>query len=162
MSDRTIFQEPCLFTLAAGLCRTDHRLGSSRLSRPRDRLRPLITPPNSCVLLRLLSQLENSLSLSKDAPLTRPVHRFGRILAIPRLGGLHYRYQRQAACVAIEFHSVCGFNARVQPLSIFLQNPDFSVSLLEWQSKDLRQSRRLDFVNRSKRSVLEPLEVATC
>jgi len=38
------------------------------------------------------------LSLSKDAPDTRPVHptRLGRVIAIPQ-GGLHHRYERRAA-----------------------------------------------------------------
>ena len=47
-------------TLATCVCRTNHRLHSPRLSRPRDRLRPIITPPNSSSLLRLLSRIENS------------------------------------------------------------------------------------------------------
>jgi hypothetical protein len=39
---------------------------------------------------------------------------------------------------------------------------ELALVLLDLESKDLRQSRRLDVVNRSKRSVFEPLEVATC
>jgi transposase InsO family protein len=39
------------------------------------------------------------LSLDKDAPETRPVPAAaaGRIVAIPQVGGLHHRYERQAA-----------------------------------------------------------------
>src|SRR2546425_647537 len=39
------------------------------------------------------------LSLSKDAPVSRPVASAadGRIVAIPHVGGLHHRYERQAA-----------------------------------------------------------------
>lgn len=39
------------------------------------------------------------LSLDKDAPETRPVQAAdaGRIVAIPQVGGLHHRYERQAA-----------------------------------------------------------------
>jgi hypothetical protein len=39
------------------------------------------------------------LSLEKDAPEPRPVQppEIGRIIAIPRVGGLHHRYQRRAA-----------------------------------------------------------------
>jgi putative transposase len=37
------------------------------------------------------------LSLDKDAPVPRPVHLAGRIVAIPQLGGLHHRYERRAA-----------------------------------------------------------------
>ena len=37
------------------------------------------------------------LSLNKDAPVTRPVQSAGRIVAIPQVGGLHHRYERQAA-----------------------------------------------------------------
>ena len=34
------------------------------------------------------------LSLGKDAPIGRPIDRFGRIIAEPMVGGLHYRYAR--------------------------------------------------------------------
>jgi hypothetical protein len=34
------------------------------------------------------------LSLGKDPPLGRPLERFGRIIAEPMVGGLHYRYAR--------------------------------------------------------------------
>jgi putative transposase len=39
------------------------------------------------------------LSLEKDAPEPRPVERHdeARIVEIPRVGGLHHRYTRQAA-----------------------------------------------------------------
>jgi putative transposase len=39
------------------------------------------------------------LGLGKDAPISRPVQPVGtgRILAIPQVGGLHYRYERVAA-----------------------------------------------------------------
>jgi hypothetical protein len=39
------------------------------------------------------------LSLDKDAPETRPVQDAGagRIVAVPQVGGLHHRYERQAA-----------------------------------------------------------------
>ena len=39
------------------------------------------------------------LSLSKDAPVSRPVASpsDGEIVAIPQLGGLHHRYERRAA-----------------------------------------------------------------
>jgi len=39
------------------------------------------------------------LSLAKDAPQSRPVQgpEVGRIVAIPQVGGLHYRYERRAA-----------------------------------------------------------------
>ena len=47
-------------TLATCLCRTNHRLDSTRLSRPDDRLQPIITSPNSSFLPRLLSWVENS------------------------------------------------------------------------------------------------------
>jgi hypothetical protein len=33
-------------------------------------------------------------SLAKDAPFTRPIERFGEIVAYPILGGLHHRYAR--------------------------------------------------------------------
>ena len=34
------------------------------------------------------------LSLAKDAPISRPIERFGRIFAEPLIGGLHHRYAR--------------------------------------------------------------------
>ncbi len=34
------------------------------------------------------------LSLGKDAPISRPIAQFGRIIAEPMVGGLHYRYAR--------------------------------------------------------------------
>jgi len=34
------------------------------------------------------------LSLSKDAPIHRPIHRFGRIISVRVLGGLHHQYCR--------------------------------------------------------------------
>ena len=39
------------------------------------------------------------LSLGKDAPTPRPVQppEMGKVVALPVLGGLHHRYERQAA-----------------------------------------------------------------
>jgi transposase InsO family protein len=34
------------------------------------------------------------LSLGKDAPITRPIEQFGRVIAEPMVGGLHHRYAR--------------------------------------------------------------------
>jgi len=44
-------------------------------------------------------QSRTHLSLSKDAPIPRPVatRGDGRVVAIPQVGGLHYRYERRAA-----------------------------------------------------------------
>ncbi len=39
-------------------------------------------------------QVRTHLSLGKDAPCTRPIERFGDIIAQPILGGLHHRYAR--------------------------------------------------------------------
>jgi hypothetical protein len=46
-----------------------------------------------------LAQRAASLSLNKDCPLPRPVQRpsAGNIIAFPEVGGLHHRYERQAA-----------------------------------------------------------------
>jgi transposase InsO family protein len=33
-------------------------------------------------------------SLNKDSPISRPVHRTGRIISHPVLGGLHHQYAR--------------------------------------------------------------------
>jgi len=40
------------------------------------------------------NEVRTHLSLSKDAPCTRPIERFGDIIAQPILGGLHHRYAR--------------------------------------------------------------------
>ena len=40
------------------------------------------------------NEARTHLSLGKDAPIHRPFERFGRIVAIPALGGLHHRYCR--------------------------------------------------------------------
>jgi transposase InsO family protein len=40
------------------------------------------------------NNVRTHLSLGKDAPLTRPVQRFGSIVARPILGGLHHEYCR--------------------------------------------------------------------
>jgi putative transposase len=61
---------------------------------------------NETHLRRLLSEYliyyhgaRTHLSLEKDAPEPRPVERHdeARIVEIPRVGGLHHRYTRQAA-----------------------------------------------------------------
>src|SRR5262245_33520587 len=40
------------------------------------------------------NEVRTHLSLGKDAPCTRPIERFGDIIALPILGGLHHRYAR--------------------------------------------------------------------
>jgi hypothetical protein len=40
------------------------------------------------------NDIRTHLSLAKDAPLVRPVQRFGSIAATPILGGLHHEYCR--------------------------------------------------------------------
>ena len=40
------------------------------------------------------NEVRTHLSLGKDAPCTRPIERFGDIIAQPILGGLHHRYVR--------------------------------------------------------------------
>jgi hypothetical protein len=44
-------------------------------------------------------QSRTHLSLSKDAPIPRPIAApgDGRVVAIPQVGGLHHRYERHAA-----------------------------------------------------------------
>ena len=54
------------------------------------------------VLTRYFTYYEQSrthLSLSKDAPIPRAIAMpsDGRVVAIPQVGGLHHRYERQAA-----------------------------------------------------------------
>jgi exoribonuclease II len=43
---------------------------------------------------RYYNEMRTHLSLGKDAPCTRPIERFGDIIAQPILGGLHHRYAR--------------------------------------------------------------------
>jgi transposase InsO family protein len=40
------------------------------------------------------NEVRTHLSLQKDAPLSREVRRFGRVLSLPLLGGLHHQYVR--------------------------------------------------------------------
>ena len=40
------------------------------------------------------NQVRTHVSLEKDAPFTRPVERYGDIVAYPILDGLHHRYAR--------------------------------------------------------------------
>ena len=40
------------------------------------------------------NEARTHLSLGKDAPIRRPIERFGRIIAEPMVGGLHHRYAR--------------------------------------------------------------------
>jgi transposase InsO family protein len=40
------------------------------------------------------NEVRTHVSLGKDAPCTRAIDRFGRIVACPNLGGLHHRYAR--------------------------------------------------------------------
>jgi transposase InsO family protein len=40
------------------------------------------------------NETRTHLSLNKDAPVSRPIERFGRIIAAPMVGGLHRRYAR--------------------------------------------------------------------
>jgi transposase InsO family protein len=40
------------------------------------------------------NQARTHLALQKDAPLKRPIQRYGRIAAIPVLAGLHHQYVR--------------------------------------------------------------------
>jgi hypothetical protein len=40
------------------------------------------------------NEVRTHVSLGKDAPCTRPIERFGEVVAHPILGGLHYRYAR--------------------------------------------------------------------
>jgi transposase InsO family protein len=40
------------------------------------------------------NELRTHLSLNKDAPIHRPIHRIGRIIPVPILGGLHHQYCR--------------------------------------------------------------------
>ena len=40
------------------------------------------------------NETRTHLSLGKDAPISRPIERFGRVIAEPMVGGLHHRYAR--------------------------------------------------------------------
>jgi transposase InsO family protein len=40
------------------------------------------------------NEVRTHVSLEKDAPCTRPIERFGDVVAYPILGGLHHRYAR--------------------------------------------------------------------
>jgi transposase InsO family protein len=40
------------------------------------------------------NEVRTHVSLGKDTPCTRPIERYGDIVAYPILGGLHHRYAR--------------------------------------------------------------------
>jgi transposase InsO family protein len=40
------------------------------------------------------NEARTHLSLAKDAPISRPIEQFGRLIAKPMVGGLHHRYAR--------------------------------------------------------------------
>jgi transposase InsO family protein len=44
--------------------------------------------------LSYYNELRTHLSLNSDAPVHRPIDRFGRIIPLPILGGLHHQYCR--------------------------------------------------------------------
>ena len=45
-------------------------------------------------ILKAYNAVRTHLSLNKDAPIHRPIHRIGRIIPVPILGGLHHQYCR--------------------------------------------------------------------
>jgi transposase InsO family protein len=47
-----------------------------------------------CAYAAYYNQARTHLALQKNAPIKRPVQRFGRIIAIPVLAGLHHQYAR--------------------------------------------------------------------
>ena len=51
------------------------------------------------LFLEYYHQSRTHLSLEKDTPERRSVQppEFGRVVAVPRVGGLHHRYERRAA-----------------------------------------------------------------
>ena len=50
--------------------------------------------PRSTVYMSYYNEARTHLSLGKDAPINRPIQRFGRIISAPILGGLHHQYCR--------------------------------------------------------------------
>ena len=67
-----------------------------------DNISLLFLPPYSPQLNpkeNLWDEIREKISLDKDCPDTRPVHRpaAGKIIAFPEVGGLHHRYERRAA-----------------------------------------------------------------
>jgi len=40
------------------------------------------------------NEARTHLSLGEDAPIHRPIRRFGRIMSVPRIGGLNHQYCR--------------------------------------------------------------------
>src|SRR5262249_45788402 len=54
------------------------------------------------------NQARTHLALQKDAPVNRAVQRFGRIIAIPVLAGLHYQYVRIFVRDTITLYAILG------------------------------------------------------
>ena len=45
--------------------------------------------------------MRTHVSLGKDAPCTRPIERFGDVVAHPILGGLHHRYEAKPLVIGV-------------------------------------------------------------
>jgi len=87
-------------SLAERLRRTLDRLNPSRMPRPCDHVVVLIQQHLRRLLKSYFAYYHDSrtqLALPKDAPEGRAIMSRGKIVATPRVGGLHHRYERRAA-----------------------------------------------------------------
>jgi hypothetical protein len=62
------------------------------------------------------------LALEKDAPLGRPVHAVGQVVAIPVLGGLHHQYARMAKLVGTAILDLNLESEQVLPVALELND----------------------------------------
>ena len=84
----------------AELLKLDFEVSERTVSRYLARIRPKPARPGSQSWASFLRNQDRChLSLAKDTPAHRPVERpaMGKVVALPRLGGLHHRYTRRAA-----------------------------------------------------------------
>jgi putative transposase len=86
-------------TLAELLRRARDRLDSPRVFGSHRDPQPTPSAPRTVLLRRLLQHTRTHLSLDKDCPDPRPIQprRIGRVVALPKVGGPHHRYERLAA-----------------------------------------------------------------
>ena len=85
--------------VAKSVCGTPDRQREARMPGPFDHPQRAAFAAHSWLIPRLLSRFKDPLSLGKDTPDGRPVQPAGSgtVVSLPKVGGLHHRYERLAA-----------------------------------------------------------------
>src|SRR5712672_47477 len=81
------------------ICRARDRFASPRVLGLHRDLQRASPTPRPLKIYRLLPPTRTHLSFDKDCPDPRPAlpPRIGKVVAIPKVNGLHHRYERLAA-----------------------------------------------------------------